>query len=277
MQNALRDWRRFDGPLYAQLAAALRVAIEAGDLPAGRKLPPERILASYLSVGRRAVARAYEALGDRALVDRRQGAGTRVTGPLVRPGDNLAAKRTTSLQRNIGFASLTQPSAHMIDLRAVYTSGGTAVTADALHAAAEPIAKLSGEHHGYTPTGYEPLREAVAARFRASGLPTTGDQILITSGAQQAATLVASDFVHPGETAIVEDPTLPGVIDVFRTLGARLLTVPAGDVDSLEAMVRRNVVGGAYLMPTFHSPTGAVIPAEARRRVAALSAEVPLG
>src|SRR4051795_462676 len=238
---AERDWQRFDGPLYVQLTAALRMAIEAGERPAGRRLPPERILASYLIVGRRTVARAYEALSDRALVDRRQGAGTRVTGPLVRVGDNRAAKRTTSLQRNIVFASLGQSSTAVIDLLAVYASGGTAVTADALHAAAEAIAKLSGEHHGYTPTGYEPLREAVAGRFRASGLPTTADQILITSGAQQAVTLVVSDFVHPGETAIVEDPTLPGVIDVFRTLGARLLTVPAGDVDSLEAMVRRNV------------------------------------
>src|SRR4051794_29478454 len=110
LQNALRDWQRAEGPLYVQLSAALRAAIEAGELPAGRKLPPERILASYLAVGRRTVARAYEVLSDRALVDRRQGAGTRVTGPLVRVGDNRAAKRTTSLQRNIVFASLGQSS-----------------------------------------------------------------------------------------------------------------------------------------------------------------------
>jgi DNA-binding transcriptional MocR family regulator len=277
LQNALREWQRFDGPLYVQLTAALRAAIEAGELPAGRRLPPERLLAAYLSVGRRTVARAYEALSDHALVDRRQGAGTRVTGPLVRPEDNRAAKRTTSLQRNIVFASLSQPTADVIDLLAVYTPGGPGVIADAVRAAAETIAQLSSEHHGYTPTGYEPLREAVAARFRASGIPTTADQILITSGAQQAATLVASDFVHPGETAIVEDPTLPGVIDVFRTLGARLLTVPAGDAVALEATVRRNAVGGAYLTPTFHNPTGGVMPVEARRRVAALSAELQLG
>src|SRR4051812_49864168 len=130
MQNALRDWRRFDLPLYAQLAAALRVAIEAGDLPAGRKLPPERILASYLAVGRRTVARAYELLSDRALVDRRQGAGTRVTGPLVRPEDNRAAKRTTSLQRNIVFASFGHDSAPVIDLLAAYAPGE--LSADAL-------------------------------------------------------------------------------------------------------------------------------------------------
>src|SRR3954465_8068998 len=199
LQKAVRGWGRFDGPLYGQLTTALRAAIEAGELPAGRRLPPERLLAAYLSVGRRTVARAYEALSDRALVDRRQGAGTRVTGPLVRPEDNRAAKRPTSLQRNIVFASLSQPTADVIDLLAVYTPGGPGVIADAVRAAAETIAQLSSEHHGYTPTGYEPLREAVAARFRASGIPTTADQILITSGAQQAATLGAPGFLPPGE------------------------------------------------------------------------------
>src|SRR3954470_8338285 len=124
LQNALRDWQRFDGPLYVQLTTALRAAIEAGELPAGRRLPPERLLASYLSVGRRTVARAYEALSDRALVDRRQGAGTRVTGPLVRLEDNRAAKRTRSQRRSFSSGSLSQPTADVIDLLAVYTPGG---------------------------------------------------------------------------------------------------------------------------------------------------------
>src|SRR3954451_380447 len=111
LQNALREWQRFDGPLYVQLTAALRAAIEAGELPAGRRLPPERLLAAYLSVGRRTVARAYEALSDRALVDRRQGGGARVRGRFGRREDNRPAKRTTSLQRTIVFASLSQPTA----------------------------------------------------------------------------------------------------------------------------------------------------------------------
>src|SRR3954471_3365619 len=165
LQNALREWQRFDGPLYVQLTAALRAAIEAGELPAGRKLPPERVLAAYLAVGRRTVARAYEALSDRALVDRRQGAGTRVTGPLVRLDDDRAAKRTTSLQRNIVFGSLSQSSEPVIDLLAVYAPGGTAITAEALRAAADSLERLAGAHHGYSPAGFQPLRAAIAARY----------------------------------------------------------------------------------------------------------------
>lgn len=277
LQNALRDWQRSGGPLYVQLTAALQAAIQAGELPAGRKLPPERILASYLSVGRRTVARAYEALSDRSLVDRRQGAGTRVTGPLVRPEDNRAAKRTTSLQRNIVFASLSQSSTTVIDLLAVYAPGGTSITADALRAGADTVAKLSAEHHGYAPTGHPPLRAAIAARYTANGIPTDAEQILVTSGAPQGITLVATDLVQSGETAILEDPTIPGAIDVFRTLGARLLTVPVGDVDALETTVRRNAVGSVYLMPTYQSPTGYVMPPEGRRRIAELSASTGLG
>jgi DNA-binding transcriptional MocR family regulator len=277
LQSALRDWQQREGPLYVQLSAALRAAIEAGELPAGRKLPPERVLASYLSVGRRTVARAYEALSDRALVDRRQGAGTRVTGPLVRLDDDRAAKRTTSLQRNIVFGSLDHGSESVIDLLSVYAPGGTAITADALRDAADSLQTLAAAHHGYTPTGFQPLREAVAARYTAIGLPTGADQILITSGSQQAITLIASDLLRAGESVVVEDPTVPGAIDVFRTLGAHLLTVPVSDagvdVDALETTLRRNAVGAVYLQPTFQSPTGTVVPIEARRRIAQLSAE----
>ena len=212
MRCAIRAVRR--AALRAAVAA-LRAAIEAGELPAGRKLPPERLLASYLDVGRRTVARAYEALSDRALVDRRQGAGTRVDRPARPARRRPRRKRTTSLQRNIVFGSLSQSAAPVIDLLSVYAPGGTTVTAEALHAAADVIATLPAAHHGYAPAGYEPLREAIAARYSASGLPTTAEQILVTSGAQQATTLVASDLVSPVATVLIEVPTIPVAIDVF--------------------------------------------------------------
>lgn len=277
LQSALRDWRRHGGALYGRLATSLSEAIEAGDLPAGRNLPPERILASYLGIGRRTVARAYESLSERSLVVRRQGAGTRVTGPLVRLDDDRAAKRTTALQRNIVFGRLDHGAAPVIDLLSVYAPGGTAMAAQTLRDAAASLEELAGSHHGYTPAGFGPLREAIAARYSEQGIPTAAEQIIITSGAQQATSLIASDLVADGQTAVVEDPTVPGAIDVFRTTGARLLTVPVGrsgtDPDVLERTLRGNAVGVAYLVPTYQSPTGTVMPAGARRRVAEIAAE----
>jgi DNA-binding transcriptional MocR family regulator len=275
LQSALRDWQRHAGPLYARLATALRRSIETGDLPAGRRLPPERVLASYLGLGRRTVARAYESLSEDGLVDRRQGAGTRVTGPLVRLDDNRAAKRTTSLQRNIVFGSLSRASEPVIDMLSVFAPGDGALMANALRSAADALADLAGAHHGYMPAGFVPLRRAIAARYTAQGIPTGEEQILVTSGAQQATSLIASDLVTSGELAVVEDPTVPGAIDAFKTLGADVLTVPVGDdgvdIDALEATLRRNAVGMAYLMPTYQSPTGAVVPAGGRRRIAELA------
>jgi DNA-binding transcriptional MocR family regulator len=281
LRSALRDWQRQAGPLYARLAASLRRSIETGALPAGRKLPPERILASYLGLGRRTVARAYESLSEEGLIDRRQGAGTRVTGPLVRLDDDRAAKRTTSLQRNIVFAGLSSPAERVIDMLGDYAAGDGTLMAAAVRSAADVLEDLAGEHHGYVPAGFVPLRRAIAARYTALGIPTGEEQILVTSGAQHATSLIAADLVSSGEAAVVEDPTVPGAIDVFRLLGTNLLTVPVGDhgvdIDALEATLHRNPVGMAYLMPPHQSPTGAVVPADGRRRIAELARSTGVG
>ena len=76
------------------------------------------------------------------------------------------------------------------------------------------------------PLGYPPLRRAIAAHLTARGLVTAEEEILVTGGAQQALSLLASYYVTPGAVILVEDPTFPGAIDAFRTAGGRILTVP---------------------------------------------------
>jgi DNA-binding transcriptional MocR family regulator len=99
--------------------------------------------------------------------------------------------------------------------------------------------------------------------------------VLITTGAQQAISVVATCLVEPGAVVVVEDPTFPGAIDAFRTAGARILTVPvtaAGvDLDALAATLADHPVRAVYLMPSFHNPTGCVLPEAGRRRLAALA------
>ena len=280
--SALERWRLGDGTLQRRLAAALASAVERHDLLPGTKLPPERVLAAQLGVARTTVSRAYELLERKGLVDRRQGRGTHVTGADGSPMVLRAADLTTSLQRNVIFRRLTDGSADAIDLLGSSAPPGAAIReAVATAAGAIDLDELMSDH-GYYPLGYPPLRKAVAAHLSARGLPTTQEQILVTGGAQQAISLLASYYVSPGSVIVLEDPTFPGAVDAFRAAGGRILSVPlravGADIELIAATISESTVRAIYLMPTFHNPAGAVMPEAARRELARLgrTSEIPI-
>jgi DNA-binding transcriptional MocR family regulator len=273
--NVLDGWRRATGPLHQRLAEALADAAQRGELLPGTRLPPERDLAVHLGVARTTVSAAYKQLELRGLVARRQGRGTHVTGAEGAEVGARAAELATSLQRNVLFRRLGEDDpADAVDLLGSCEAPGPVVREMlAAAGAAVDVGELA-DGHGYLPLGYPPLRRAIAAHLTARGLATDEEEILVTAGAQQALSLLASYYVTPGTVVVVEDPTFPGAIDAFRTAGARILTVPVGqagaDAGLLAATISQNQVRAVYLMPTFHNPTGSVVPAQARRELARL-------
>ena len=280
--GALEGWRLGEGPLQRRLAAALASAVERHDLLPGTKLPPERVLAAQLGVARTTVSAAYKLLERQGLVDRRQGRGTHVTGADKTPMGLRAADLTTSLQRNVIFRRLTEGSPDAIDLLGSSAPPGVAVRqAVAAAARAIDLDELMGDH-GYYPLGYPPLRRAVAAHLSARGLPTTQEQVLVTGGAQQAISLLATYYITPGSVIVLEDPTFPGAMDAFRAAGGRILSVPlhaaGADIELIAATISESAVRAVYLMPTFHNPAGAVMPEAARRELARFGrvSEVPI-
>lgn len=280
--GALAGWRLRDGPLQRRLATALASAVERHDLLPGTKLPPERVLAAQLGVGRTTVSAAYELLERRGLVDRRQGRGTHVTGGDGTAVGLRAADLTTSLQRNVIFRRLTEGSPDAIDLLSSSAPPAPAIRQALVTAAGAIDLEELMRDHGYYPLGYPPLRRAVAAHLSARGLPTTQQQVLITGGAQQAISLLAAYYVNPGSVVVVEDPTFPGAVDAFRTAGGRILSVPSygagADIELIAATISENTVRAVYLMPTFHNPAGTVMPEAARRELGRFgrATEVPI-
>jgi DNA-binding transcriptional MocR family regulator len=275
LTGALGDWRLGEGPLSRRLAAALREAVEQDELLPGTRLPPERLLAAQLGVARTTVSAAYQALERRGLVHRRQGRGTHVAGEEGAPADYRTAELTTSLQRNILFRRLGHAPEGTIDLVGNSAPPSRQIReAIAAAAAAVDTDELLGGP-GYYPLGYPVLRRALAAHITARGLPTAEEEILITGGAQQAISLLASAFAEPAAVIVLEDPTFPGALDAFRAAGSRILTVPVHqdgvDVAQLTKTISDCPVRAAYLMPTFHNPVGTVMPEAARREVARFS------
>ena len=138
--------------------------------------------------------------------------------------------------------------------------------------ATEPGAALQ---YGAT-EGYQPLREQLAQFMQAKGAKdVTADQLIVTTGSQQALDLLGKCLVDPGSKAIVEGPTFLATIQCFRLYGADLVSAPIdGDgvqVDELEKLIQQHKPKFVYLIPTFGNPSGAMLSLERRKRVLELA------
>lgn len=274
----LGDWSSGTGPLYRQLAVALRAGVERGALEPGRRLPSERALAALLSVSRGTAVAAYDQLVADGAVERREGSGTFVIGagalalPPGREGSALVARLVERSTGDVGPDDVVDLSISV--LRDAEALGDLAITADDLRSVAPDT--------GYSPWGLGPLREHLATLVNGWGLPTSADQIVVTTGAQQGIAAAASCWVRPGDAVVVEDPTYPGAVSAFLAAGARLVGVPVDrhgvEVEAVEAALAHHHPTLVYLQPTLHSPTGVVLAAARRRRLAELlvQARVPL-
>ncbi|MDQ1017268.1 aminotransferase-like domain-containing protein [Streptomyces afghaniensis] len=129
----------------------------------------------------------------------------------------------------------------------------------------------------YSTTEGEPtLRAALAGRTTARGLPTGPDDLLVTTGSQQALSLLATALLEPGDTVLVENPCYLAALQAFGFAGARVAPVPGDeqgvDPEALEQLVVRERPKLFYTVPTFQNPTGRTLPAERRAAVAAVAA-----
>lgn len=138
--------------------------------------------------------------------------------------------------------------------------------------------RLRGDGSTYLPAGLPQLRHAVAGYYTDLGLPTTYEQIMITSGAQQALRLVATALLEPGSVVLIEEPSFRGAIEVLRSAGAQLIPVPSGpqgvDVAALRAAVRTHRPAMVLVQSTVHNPAGSVLDVSGRRALGELGVPV---
>ncbi|MFI6084246.1 PLP-dependent aminotransferase family protein [Streptomyces sp. NPDC051217] len=130
----------------------------------------------------------------------------------------------------------------------------------------------------YSVTEGDPyLREAIAARLSRQGLFTRPENLVITTGAQQALALLTTTLLNPGDVVAVEEPTYLAALQCFAYAGVRVIPVPTDAngivIDALADTAAREHPRLLYLVPTFQNPTGHTLPAERRHAVARLAAE----
>jgi DNA-binding transcriptional MocR family regulator len=258
LRSLLGEWRSADGSAqYRALGDRIKLLILDGRLPVDTGLPAERDLAAALEVSRTLVTSAYRELRAAGYL-----LSVRGSGSIARiPGRTAPAPDATETD-TIDFSKATMPPIPGIL---------TATTA----ALGQYARYLSGS--GFNLFGTIELRSALAERYSARGVPTTPEQLLITTGAQNAIHLLSRVLLSRGDRALVEMPSYPHAYDALRDVGARLLPVTvtaAGGWDSqtLAQILTRTSPTLGYLMPDFHNPTGASMPEEARAMAIDLAA-----
>ena len=125
-----------------------------------------------------------------------------------------------------------------------------------------------------TTEGYKPLREMIARHTARYSVEVTADNILITSGSQQALDFIGRLFINRGDYVVVESPTYLGALQAWNDYGAQYISVRADEngmiVDELEAALR---VGPKfiYILPNFQNPSGSTLSLERRMKLVELA------
>lgn len=276
IEQILGLWSEGPGPLHRKLSDAIRAAADDGRLAGGARLPSERDLAGRLAVSRSTVVTAYDTLRSEGVVESRQGSGTRVRGRA-----EAARSGPDPVPVSAVYRTLIDVRDDVISLGCATLPCHPRVAQAATEVMADDGDKLLA-HNGYLPGGLPALREALADRLTMLGTPTAPDQVLVTTGAQQAVNLAAQMLVGPGDEIVVESPSFSGTLNLIAAQGARFTAVPVDeqgvDVRGVAAALAEGRPAAVYLMPTFHNPTGALLAANRRRDLAELVAEhgVPL-
>ena len=156
------------------------------------------------------------------------------------------------------------PDPAMFDVEGIKEASHKALTDD-------PGAALQ---YGAT-EGFGPLREELASFMGAKGVTLNAQELIVTTGSQQALDLLGKTMISPGDKVIVEGPTFLATIQCFRLYGAELISAPCDgqgvDTDALEVLVAKHKPKFVYLIPTFGNPSGALLSLERRKKVLALA------
>ncbi|MCI1983714.1 MAG: PLP-dependent aminotransferase family protein [Bifidobacteriaceae bacterium] len=249
------DPARLSTPIYRSLARALHDDIVSGTLLPGMKLPPQRRLASFLGVNLSTVTKAYKISEEEGITRAVTGRGTFVTA---------SATDTITIGKGIGDEN---PSPADFGSVSAFANYGRLLA---------PIIRDVAQQSNVTslltdsaPTG-QPLHKTVARHYLARyGITDFAeDQLTITSGGQNALTLLLLGLFKAGNRIAVDQFTYANFISLARMCHIHLIAIPSDSEgmrpDLLEAACARERIHGLYLMPDCNNPTGLQMSRERR-------------
>lgn len=277
--------RNISVPIYVQIKNKIKEMILNGYLPDGYKLPPERKLAEQLGVNRSTVLSAYSELKAEGLLEACVGQGTIVntkqnaedSADFEKPdvfhwkqflSENISRMReavSIDIMKIANRKDIISFSAGIADAKLDPVDDFSIIQQELLKEYGSEIFRITPAE------GIIPLRESIRDFMKHRGVNSNINEIMVLSGSQQGIEFTARALINPGDVVIVEDPTFFCALQVFKALGARVITVPVDRngmrTDILEALLKRYKPVLIYTMPTFQNPTGYVMSIERRKHL----------
>lgn len=274
-------------PLYRQLETYLRQNILSGSLSPGTRLPATRQLAQDLGISRITVRNAYDELESEGLISSREGSGAYVM-PLV----PLAAFQTSAagiawplwqqeldeIAEGTAPAPFPQRARHPQPIAFTGVGDPRQFPVNDFYKALQTVIRRDGIAalgYGDFGQGYLPLRETIGHVLASQGIQAHPDNIVITSGSQQALALVCQVLLKPGDVILVESPTYNFALELFRSLNLKIVSIPLDEhgmqVELLEPLLQQHHPRLLYTIPNFQNPTGTCLSGARRRQLVALA------
>ncbi|SFC33453.1 DNA-binding transcriptional regulator, MocR family, contains an aminotransferase domain [Alkalibacterium subtropicum] len=268
-------------PLYQEIMLLTEEKIKSGELAPGTRLPSERKLADALDVNRSTVIRAMEELTAQGVLIRKKGSGTYVnpdkwglqTKPLINWGTSLTNEtiKRKSAYELAADKVRAQKSEEILDL-----SRGV-LSADLLPELKAPQLswkELVQQEKEQTPrnTGIHSLRESVQSYLKKTyDMTVPLEEIMITSGTQNALFLISQGLLKPGDAVGIEAPSYFYSLRLFQAAGLRIVPIPMDaegmTVKGLQEASVNHPLKMVFLNPIFQNPTGLVMSAKRKSEI----------
>ncbi len=265
--------------MYIQVYTYMKEMIEEGMLPSESKLPSTREMASMMKVSRTTIMRAYELLEDSNLAYTVDGIGTFVSKIDVNKDNEWNTKWVNNISSYASSAEKLDIMKHEKLYKKGMISFKTIAPDESLFDVEEfkraflNTMSIEGEkilNYGYA-KGYRPLINFLLEYMRQKGVNTTNKSILITNGFTEGFDIVLSSITEKGDKIICENPTHNTAIKLMRLHEVDIIGIEVDEeginLSKLKEALLSNDIKAAYLVPSYHNPTGMVMPYKKREDI----------
>ncbi len=254
--------RSLDIPLIRQIYQQIRKRILNGQLKANERLPSTRKMASELNVSRNVILEAYDQLLAEGFLVARRGSGTYVAA-----GAFLEKHKKASTVQSFHWNKNNKKDENVIDFRSGIPALDLFPRKTWAKLSYTTLNDSSPSVLGYDiPEGRLELRRALSGYLlKTRGVVCHPDQIVITSGATQAMTLISRLLISPNDTVVMEDPITVDIQMIFKSAGACIYPIPV-DKDGMKTSflpLDKNPKF-VYVTPSHQFPLGGTLPIQRR-------------